>query len=98
MRQNKRALALKLAEDGYHLGLHSKQGVLSKGSNGRLQIDAADLADWLNAHLGQEILLIMGPLPDEPPPAPRTCRTCGRDYHDLECPHCRATRIRLRGR
>jgi hypothetical protein len=37
-------------------------------------------------------------LTDERPIDPRTCRTCGREYYGIECPHCRDARIRLRGR
>jgi hypothetical protein len=44
------------------------------------------------------VVLVMGSLADDRPVETRTCRTCGRDYTELECPHCRANRIRLRGR
>jgi hypothetical protein len=52
---------------------------------------------WLAAHDGEELVLVLGSLEDEREVEVRTCRTCGRDYTDLECPHCRERRIRLRG-
>jgi hypothetical protein len=51
----------------------------------------------LAAHTGQELVVVLSSAEDERPVQVRTCRTCGRDYTDLECPHCRANRIRLRG-
>ena len=41
---------------------------------------------------------IIGVIGDERPVDPRVCRTCGREYYGLECPHCRDARMRLRGR
>ena len=43
------------------------------------------------------MVLVLGALDDDRPVETRTCRTCGRDYTDVECPYCRANRIRLRG-
>jgi len=49
---------------------------------------------------GEEIVIILSSLAEEEytPTLTRTCRTCGRDYTDIECPYCRASRMRLRGR
>jgi hypothetical protein len=34
---------------------------------------------------------------DDRPIEERVCRTCGRKYIGVECPHCREARVRLRG-
>lgn len=72
-------------------------GAVTVGENGRLTIGHYDLTAWLTQHQGEEIVIVLGSTADERPVQTRTCRTCGRDYTDLECPHCRANRIRLRG-
>jgi hypothetical protein len=43
-------------------------------------------------------VIIAASLNDERPIDPRVCRTCGREYFGMECPHCRDARMRLRGR
>jgi hypothetical protein len=53
--------------------------------------------EWLASHESEELVLVLGSLADQRPVETRTCRTCGRDYTELECPYCRANRIRLRG-
>ena len=72
-------------------------GNLDPDEHGRWIIGIQDLSAWLTAHNGEELVLVLGTLEDERPIEVRTCRTCGRDYQDLECPYCRASRIRLRG-
>jgi len=74
------------------------QGVLSRDEEGRWRIGTRDFEEWLAAHAGEEVVLVLGSLDDERPVEVRTCRTCGRDYTEMECPYCRANRIRLRGR
>lgn len=93
----RRATVLKLASTAYEMDLDVMTGIIQRGSNGRWQIGTNDLDSWLSAHQGEEIVLVLGSLDDERPIETRTCRTCGRDYTDMECPHCRASRIRLRG-
>ncbi|MCB9421579.1 MAG: hypothetical protein H6667_17370 [Ardenticatenaceae bacterium] len=94
----RRAAILKLASAAYEMKLDVMNGMVSQDSNGCWQIGGHNLTDWLAAHEGQEIVLVMGALDDDRPVEVRTCRTCGRDYTDIECPYCRANRIRLRGR
>jgi hypothetical protein len=93
----RRAAVLKLASAAYEMKLDVMNGVVSRNADGQWQIGGHDLAAWLNAHEGQEMVLVLGALDDDRPVETRTCRTCGRDYTDVECPHCRANRIRLRG-
>lgn len=93
----RRAAVLKLASAAYEMQLDVMNGVLSRNAAGQWQIGGHDLTDWLNAHEGEELVLILSSLADERVVETRTCRTCGRDYVDVECPHCRANRIRLRG-
>ncbi len=94
----RRAAILKLASSAYEMDLEVMKGRLTKDGNGRWHIGNQDLMTWLTRHEGEDTVLVLGSLADERPVEPRTCRTCGRDYTDLECPHCRANRIRLRGR
>ena len=94
----RRATLLKLAGAAYELDLDVVTGTVSRAADGRWLVDEQDLQALLAAHEGEELLIIVGSLADERPVPTRTCRTCGRDYTELECPHCRASRIRLRGR
>lgn len=94
----RRAAIHKLAATAYEMDLQVMNGVVQQGADGRWHIGGHDLAAWLSQHEGEELVLVLGSLADERPLQTRTCRTCGRDYTDLECPHCRANRLRLRGR
>ena len=93
----RRAAIRRLASSAHEMDLDVMNGVLTREKDGRWQIGIRDLDQWLAAHEGEELVLVLGSLVDERPVKPRTCRTCGRDYTDLECPHCRGNRIRLRG-
>lgn len=93
----RRATILKLAAAAYEIDLDVANGSLTKNDEGQWQIGDRDLSSWLAGHEGEELVLILGSLEDERPVKSRTCRTCGRDYTDLECPYCRESRIRLRG-
>jgi hypothetical protein len=79
------------------MGLARMTGQLSRDTEGRWLIGGQLLETWLNQHEKEEVVFVMGSLADDRPVKPRTCRTCGRDYTDVECPTCRANRIRLRG-
>ena len=94
----RRAAIHKLASAAYEMNLQVMNGVAQQGSDGRWHVGGHDLVEWLNQHEGEELAVVLGSLADERPLKARTCRACGRDYTDLECPHCRANRIRLRGR
>lgn len=94
----RRSAILKFASRAYEMDLAVLNGTLRRDETGRWQINDQDINTWLSAHADEEIVLVLGSLADERPVEVRTCRTCGRDYQDLDCPHCRANRIRLRGR
>ncbi len=93
----RKASVLELATAAYELDAAVKRGILHR-VDGRLTVMGEDLENILNRFEGQEIVLIAASLNDERPIEPHVCRTCGRDYFGLECPHCRDARIRLRGR
>lgn len=97
MTTERRAIILKLASEAYELDLDVANGKLEKKA-GSWTIHDRNINDLLEAHEGANIVLIIGSLDDKRSVPIRTCRTCGRDYTDLECPYCRATRIRLRGK
>lgn len=97
MTTERRAIILKLASEAYELDLDVASGSVTIDEKGQWIIGHHILGEWLAAHKGEEVVLILGSLEDDRAVQIRTCKTCGRDYTDLECPHCRATRIRLRG-
>ena len=93
----RRAAIYKLAAAAQEIDLEVMSGIARLDENGRGLIGDHELLTRLSAHEGEELVLVIGSLADERPIEERTCRTCGRDYMDLECPYCRANRIRLRG-
>lgn len=97
MSDTRRAATYKLATAAQEADLDVMTGVLEQDEDGRWRVGFQNLSTWLSEHNGQDLVVVLGSLDDERPLEPRTCRTCGRDYTDLECPHCRANRIRLRG-
>jgi hypothetical protein len=86
-----------MATSAYEMDLEVATGKISLDADGRWLIGEHDLALWLKDHLGEEMVIILGSLEDDRPVATRSCKTCGRDFTDLECPHCRTSRLRLRG-
>ena len=97
MKAMRRSVILKMAAEAYELRLDVASGKAIRDEKGRWKVGQHVLEDWLTAHEGKDIVLIMGPLEGKETVETRTCYTCGRDYTGLECPHCRASRIRLRG-
>ena len=93
----RRAAILKLASAAYEMDLSVANGIVTRDDEGRWHVGSHDLDSWLSAHEGEESVLVLGSLEDERPVEVRTCGTCGRDYSEIECPHCRASRYRLRG-
>lgn len=93
----RRAAIYKMATAAHELELDVMNGVLRQDEDGRWRIGEQDLIAWLAAHEGEDMVVVLGLLEDEREVKVRTCRTCGRDYTELECPYCRANRIRLRG-
>jgi hypothetical protein len=94
----RKASILKLASSAFEMDLQVLRGELERGADGQLTVNRRNLADWLRDLQGKEIVLIAASLDDDREIPVRTCRTCGRDYSEHECPHCRSARIRLRGR
>lgn len=95
----RRAAILKLTATAYEMDLHVLNGKLTRDANGRWQVGGhGSLDDWLAKYEGQEVAVILGAMEEDREVRKRTCSRCGRDYEDLECPTCRANRIRLRGR
>ena len=94
----RRAAILKLASTAYEMDLHVLKGVLRRDESGRWWVGEQAVEAWLAEREQEEVVWVLGSLADERPVETRTCLTCGRDYIELECPHCRANRIRLRGR
>ncbi len=92
----RKASVLEMATAAYEMDAAVKRGVLHR-VEGRLTIMGEAVDSVLDRFEGQEIVLIAASLNDERPIDPRVCRTCGREYYGLECPHCRDARIRLRG-
>jgi len=93
----RRATVYKLASSAQEADLDVMSGNLHQDDEGYWIVNGQSLTSWLVQHTGEEVILVLGSLADERPMDVRTCRTCGRDYADLECPYCRANRIRLRG-
>lgn len=93
----RRATIYKLAAAAQEAELDVFNGNLRQDENGIWYVGSRPLTAWLAEHDGEEVVVVLGSLADERPMQVRTCRTCGRDYTDLDCPHCRANRIRLRG-
>ena len=97
MKQMRGAAIYKLAASAHEMELDVMNGVLRRDDDGRWHSGDYDLLTWLDAHHGEELVVVLGSMADEREVQVRTCRPCGRDYTELECPHCRANRIRLRG-
>lgn len=93
----RRAAIYKLAKSAREIELNVMEGELHQDVNGRWRVGDHDLSSWLTQHHGENLVLVLGSLSDDRPVTTRTCRTCGRDYTELECPHCRQNRLRLRG-
>lgn len=93
----RRATILKLAAMAHEMNLDVMSGPLVRQENGRWTIGQDDLISWLEEHSGEDLVFVMGAMTAEQRLETRTCRTCGRDYTGIDCPYCRANRIRLRG-
>ena len=93
----RKAAVLDLASAAYEVEADVKRGMLQK-VDGQWVVDGQDLGQWLDRFSNQEVVLIAASLSDDRPLAPRMCTRCGRDFIGIECPTCRAARIRLRGR
>lgn len=108
MHNPKRARLLRLAAVAAENDIDLMQGRVTRTADG-WRIGSHDLGAWLAEREGEEIVLTLGSLeegagdfrPNLPPYSThqtRTCRKCGRDFTEAECPHCRRNRERIRGR
>ncbi len=104
----RRATIQRLASAAQEQGVEVVQGIVEHSAEG-WKIGAYSLNQWLQANEGQEIIAMLSNMGNEvsaetlsPTPAyyntTRTCRKCGRDYSESDCPHCRHQRERIRGR
>ena len=83
----------------YELDGRFTQGVVHRDSeSGRWLIGSTTVEAWLERNEGQDVTLILLAMEDDRPMQTKVCRTCGREYKGVECPHCREVRTRLRGR
>ena len=88
-----------LTQAAYALDGHFVQGVLHFDDvTKKWMIDDKPLDAWLAKQENVDVTLIMLSMDEEKPLEHKTCRICGRDFVGVECPICRETRIRLRGR
>ncbi len=88
-----------LTQAAYALDGHFTQGVLRFDAERKAwMIGSKPLDAWLARQENNDVTLIMISMDEEHPMESRICRICGRDYIGVECPICRETRIRLRGR
>ena len=89
-----------LAMRAYEMGASILRGDLARHDSGDWAVDGKLVAEWLAEYKGRQVYLIAiaTDARSEPVTVKRTCRTCGRDYKDQECPYCREARLRLRGR
>ncbi|MDF1512282.1 MAG: hypothetical protein P1S60_00590 [Anaerolineae bacterium] len=95
----RKASIRELTQAAYALDGHFMQGVLSfDEAQKSWMVGNKSLDEWLANHKDSDITLILVDMDEDQPMETRTCRTCGREYIGHECPVCRETRIRLRGR
>lgn len=93
----RKATVLELATHAYELEAGVLRGVLERMPDGSWEINGTAIEEWLAPYKGKEIVFIAASLEDDRPMKDKVCRTCGRDYQGVECPHCREVRRRLRG-
>ncbi len=87
-----------LTKAAYALHGHFLEGRLHQDEEGQWKVGDTPLEEWLARYAREEVTLILVPMEADRPMEPKICRTCGRRYIDVECPHCREVRTRLRGR
>jgi len=87
-----------LTKATYELNGSFTEGSLHRDAgDGQWMIGDTSLSEWLVPYEGEDVTLIVVSMKDDRPIETKICRTCGRRYTDVECPHCREARIRLRG-
>ena len=99
MAAHRKASIRELASAAYELDSGVVEGRLHHSAeNGHWMVNDTELNEWLTRYEDQKIILIVASFEDNRPIPLKVCRTCGREYRSIECPHCRKARIRLRGR
>lgn len=93
----RKASVLELATYAYELEAGVLRGVLLRDEDGSWKIEGISVEEWLASYRGKEVVFIAASLEDDRPMRSKVCRTCGREYEGVECPHCRRVRRRLRG-
>jgi hypothetical protein len=93
----RKASVLELATYAYELDAGVLRGVLERAQDGSWTVDGVAIEEWLASYKGESVVLIAASLEDDRPMKSKVCRTCGREYEGIECPHCRRVRRRLRG-
>jgi len=96
----RKASIRELTRSTYELGGRFLEGLLHREADSdQWMVGSSPLDAWLARHAGQDVTLILFSMEDaDQPLEARVCRTCGREYTGIECPHCREVRFRLRGR
>lgn len=92
----RKAAVLDLASAAYEVDAEVKRGILKK-ADGRWAVADQEMSEWLDRFEGHEVVVIVASMSDEKPIEPRICTRCGHEFVGVECPRCRAARIRLRG-
>jgi len=60
-------------------------------------VNKTDVTELLENLAGQNVVIIITSVEDQPEERIKNCLTCGREYTGPECPHCARVRSRLRG-
>jgi hypothetical protein len=95
----RKASIRELTQAAYALDGHFISGVLHFDAEQKIwMVGEKPLDAWLSHEENADITLIMVSMEEDQPMESKVCRICGRDYIGVECPICRETRIRLRGR
>ena len=95
----RKASIRELTKAAYALDGRFLQGIVKRDpDSGRWLVDDTPVEEWLSRHETEDVTLILLPMDENRPMQTRVCQTCGRTYTDVDCPHCREVRARLRGR
>lgn len=88
-----------LTNAAYALDGRFLQGIVRRDpDSGRWVVGNTPVEEWMSRHENEDVTMILLPMQEDRPLQTRVCQTCGRTYADVECPHCREVRARLRGR
>ncbi|MBN2006377.1 MAG: hypothetical protein JXA21_23700 [Anaerolineae bacterium] len=94
----RKASIRELTRSAYQLNGRFVEGILHQNSNNEWMIGDTLLSQWVARHESENVTMILLSMDEKQEIEETTCRTCGRRYVGVECPYCRETRLRLRGR